>query len=58
MQELYVEGVASRNGPELCVWRRKSPCEALTGVSMGADIEPRKYMLEADAVDAAEGDVR
>jgi len=51
MKELYVEGVATRNDPESCGQHaRKVLPEALTGASMGADIEPRKHIPEADPV--------
>ena len=35
MEEPYVEGVASRHGPELCVGGGNSAGEALTGESAG-----------------------
>ena len=50
MKELHVEGVATRNDPESCGNHRKVLSEALTGASMGAAIEPRKYIPEADPV--------
>jgi hypothetical protein len=53
MKELHVEGVATRNDPESCGQHRKVLVEALTGASMGAAIEPRKYIPEADPVSVA-----
>lgn len=51
MRELYVEGVATHDGPESCVGVRKGDGEALTGVRVGRAIEPRnKYNRGADAV--------
>jgi hypothetical protein len=41
MEELYVEGLATRNGPESCVASREGRGEALTGVRAGRAIEPR-----------------
>ena len=41
MEELYVEGLASRGGPESCVDVREGVGEALTGVHTGWAIEPR-----------------
>ena len=41
MEELYVEGLATRGGPESCVASRKGRGEALTGVRAGRAIEPR-----------------
>ena len=35
MKTLYVEGVATRDGPESCVGARKGGGEALTGVRAG-----------------------
>jgi hypothetical protein len=57
MKELHVEGVATRNDPESCGWHREVSFEALTGASVGADIEPRKYIPEADPVSVVEGDM-
>ena len=52
MEELYVEGLATRGGPESCVASRKGRGEALTGVRAGRDIEPRNPLDRgADAVD-------
>jgi len=51
MKELYVEGVATHDGPESCVDVRKDGGEALTGVRAGGAIEPRNPLLRgADAV--------
>ena len=41
MRTLYVEGVATHDGPESCVDARKGGGEALTGVRAGWAIEPR-----------------
>ena len=41
MRELYTEGVAIHGGPESCVGVREGAGEALTGVRVGRDIEPR-----------------
>ena len=57
MEELHVEGVATHNDPESCGWHREVSSEALTGASMGADIEPRKYIPEADPVSVVEGNM-
>ena len=42
MKELYVEGLASHDGPESCAGVREGAGEALTGVRAGRAIEPRK----------------
>ena len=56
MRELYVEGVATHDGPESCVGVREGEGEALTGVRVGRAIEPRnKHNRGADAVHGAEG---
>jgi len=50
MKELYVEGVATHDGPESCVGVRKAAGEALTGVRAGWAIEPRNQLVRgADA---------
>jgi RNA-directed DNA polymerase len=41
MEELYVEGLASHDGPESCVDGPRGRGEALTGVGAGQAIEPR-----------------
>ena len=52
MEEPYVEGVATHDGPESCVAAREGGGEALTGVRAGRDIEPRNTLDRgADAVD-------
>jgi len=52
MEEPYVEGVATRDGPESCVVAREGGGEALTGVRAGRVIEPRNPLDRgADAVD-------
>jgi hypothetical protein len=51
MRELYIEGVATHDGPESCVGVRKGDGEALTGVRAGRAMEPRnKGNWGADAV--------
>jgi RNA-directed DNA polymerase len=37
MKELYVEGLASHDGPESCAGVREGAGEALTGVRAGGD---------------------
>ncbi len=44
MEEPYIEGVATCDGPESCVGFREGVGEALTGVCIGWDIEPRNPM--------------
>ena len=41
MEELYVEGLATRNGPDSCVDDPRGRGEALTGARAGRAIEPR-----------------
>ena len=41
MGELYVEGLATRDGPESCAVVCEGRGEALTGVRAGRAIEPR-----------------
>lgn len=51
MRTLYVEGVATHDGPESCVDVRKDGGEALTGVRAGWVIEPRNRIVRgADAL--------
>ena len=51
MRELYVEGVATHDGPESCVGVREDAGEALTGVRAGRAMEPRNHVVRgADAV--------
>ena len=51
MKELYVEGLASHDGPESCAGVREGAGEALTGVRAGGAIEPRNVDVRgADAV--------
>ncbi len=40
MEEPYIEGVATHDGPESCVGFREEVGEALTGVRIGWAIEP------------------
>ncbi len=52
MEEPYIEGVATHDGLESCAGFREEVGEALTGVCMGWDIEPRNHIdRSADAVD-------
>jgi hypothetical protein len=44
MRTLYVEGVATHDGPESCAVVREGGGEALTGVHVGRAIEPRKNL--------------
>src|SRR5258708_27372449 len=56
MEELYVEGLATRGGPESCVDDPRGRGEALTGARAGRAIEPRNhYDRGADAVQEVEG---
>src|SRR5215472_13626419 len=56
MGELYVEGLATRGGPESCVDDPRGRGEALTGARAGRAIEPRnRNDRGADAVQEAEG---
>ena len=51
MKEPYIEGVATHDGPESCAGFLKGVGEALTGVRIGWDIEPRNHIDRgADAV--------
>ena len=52
MEEPYIEGVATHDGPESCVGFREEVGEALPGARIGWDIEPRNHIdRSADAVD-------
>src|SRR5215470_5326489 len=42
MQDSYVEGLATHNGPESCGATREGGDEALTGGTSGPGIQPRK----------------
>lgn len=54
MKELYIEGLATHDGPESCGCIRKGAVEALTGVHTGRAIEPRNHQIPgADAVPAS-----
>ncbi len=51
MEEPYIEGVATHDGPESCAGIREEAGEALTGARIGWDIEPRNHIDRgADAV--------
>ena len=53
MKEPYIEGLATHDGPESCAGFREEVGEALTGVRIGWDIEPRNHIDRgADAVHA------
>ena len=41
MKAPYIEGLATHDGPESCASFREEVSEALTGVRIGWDIEPR-----------------
>src|SRR6266567_4405116 len=43
MEELYVEGLATRGGPESCVDDPRGRGEALAGARAGRAIEPRNW---------------
>ena len=45
MRELYIEGLATRGGPEPCIGVREGVGEALEGVRAGRAIEPRNHGL-------------
>ena len=56
MEELYIEGLATHDGPESCVDDPRGRGEALTGVRAGRAIEPRNQRDRgADVVGLAEG---
>ncbi len=58
MRELYVEGVATHGGPELCVGVPRGRSEALVGVRAGRAIEPRNVIIRgAHALTKAEGNI-
>ena len=58
MEELYVEGLATRGGPESCVGDPQGRGEALTGVRAGRAIEPRnRNNRGANAVQKVEGNI-
>ena len=51
MEELYVEGVATRDDPDPCVGVREGTCEASGWARAGRAIEPRNHRVRgADAV--------
>ena len=51
MRELYIEGLASHDGPVSCVGVCEGDGEALTGVRAGWAIEPRNQGVRgADTV--------
>jgi hypothetical protein len=45
MEELYVEGLATHDGPESCVDVPRGRGEALTGARAGRAIEPRNKRI-------------
>src|SRR5664280_3650143 len=58
MKERYVEGVATHDGPELCVGDPQGRSEALAGARAGRAIEPRNdFIRGAHAVSSAEGNI-
>jgi hypothetical protein len=51
MKELYIEGIATHDGPEPCAGARKDVCEALSRGTRRPAIEPRNHLVRgADAV--------
>ncbi len=44
MEEPYIEGLATHDGPESCVGFREGVGEALTGVRIGWDIVSRNQI--------------
>ncbi len=58
MRELYIEGLATHGGPELCVGDPRGRSEALAGVRAGRAIEPRKdHIRGAHALSIVEGNI-
>ena len=58
MEELYVEGVATRGDPEPCVGVREGTGEASGWARAGRAIEPRNHGVRgADAVQEVEGNI-
>ena len=58
MEELYVEGVATHDGPESCVGAREGAGEALTGARAGRAIEPRNHQFGVPTLShEAEGNI-
>ena len=58
VEELYVEGLASHDGPESCAGVREGAGEALTGVRAGGAIEPRNQGFGVPTLfRQAEGDI-
>jgi hypothetical protein len=56
MKELYVEGLATRDGPQPCVDVPRGRGEALAGARAGRAIEPRNHPFRgADTVGKVEG---
>jgi hypothetical protein len=58
MKELYIEGLATHDGPELCVGDPRGRSEALAGVRAGRAIEPRNDLIRgAHVLSIAEGNI-
>jgi hypothetical protein len=59
MEEPYVEGLATRDGPESCACSGNGVGEALAGVRAGWAIEPREHTCLGvpTCSESAEGDV-
>jgi len=58
MKALYIEGLATHDGPESCVEVRKGGGEALTGVRAGWAIEPRNAEIGVPTLsNGAEGNI-
>ena len=55
MKESYIEGLASRGGPESCAGVRKDAGEALTGVHMGGVLSRENHRQQGADVVASSG---
>lgn len=57
MQVHNSEGLATRTGPESCVYAREGISEALTGVRIGQPLSGENSIWGADALEKAEGNM-